>query len=230
MDTLRLSKPPNYDALPLVIFNAVGHQIVLPLPEYSGSTPPDIAPTDLDIENYPWIDPKYPNQEGCLSLIYNLGWNIHRSDNGSYMGMLFLGVSIMENRSNKFNFMDEDSFKDWMLTRNSEVYAPLNEDIKKDRELCGLECDSRHLLNYAKTSNDIFSVVSHDRKWFGEKRGFIQGGSEISINFRTPLNSKYSLNLEFDWGATSETYEAFKAEVDDLQLEYLQKVRLIPNT
>lgn len=92
-----------------------------------------------------------------------------------------------------------------------------------------MECNPAHLAYYAKEPDDIFTIIVNDRKWFGEKSGFFQNGTEIALSFRTPLNSKYSLNLEFDWSATIEAYDAVKAEIDDLQLEYLQKVRLIPN-
>lgn len=230
MNGLKISRAPNYDELPLVVFNAVNHQIVLPLPEHAGSVPVEIAQTDIDVDNYQWIDPENPSREGCLSLVRNLGWDIFIGDSNSYMGIIFLDVNIMENRSNKFDFLDEESFKSWMLKRNSELYGVWNEEIRKEREINGLECLPIHLFSYAKSSEDIFTVVANQRKWFAEKSGCIQGGSEISMRFRTPINSKYSLSLQFDWGATRETRDAFKAEIDDLQLEYLQKVRLIPNT
>lgn len=230
MNKLRMSNPLDYASFPLATFNLAGYQVVLPVPNNSGSVATDLAKTDINLDDFGWCNSDLAPTESVLSLIYNLSWDIKRAGSTSPMGRLRLGASIMENRSNQFNFADDESFKNWMLARNRENYGTLNDEIKKERELNGVECLPEHLFLFAEKPEDIFITAVDGRKWFGEKSGCAQGGSEISLSLRTPLNTRYSLNLEFDWSAPPETYEAFKAEVDDLQLEYLHKVRLIPNT
>lgn len=228
--TLRNVKSPNYDGLPLVTFDLGGHQAIFPLPENCGSVETELAPSSVDPDTFAWIDPENPQRENCLILISGLSWGCYGINNNAWMGSLKLGVGILENRSGKFNFLDKGSFKEWMISRNHEFYGSWNDEIREECSRNNIDFIADELFVYPTTPDDISAIKSNNTTWYREKTGSPKGATHISNSFRTPLNGRFSLNVEFRWSATSESLEVLETEVDELQLEYLHHVRLIPNT
>lgn len=225
----RIVESPDYSGAYLVAFDLGQYQAILPIPELSESCSPEIYSSNVDLDQFEWSDPEDPDREIFLSLIVDLYWDLY--SRGEYMGCMRLAVGIASNRAGEFNFLDESSFKKWILTRDREFYGTWNEEIKEEaaRNQSGITDDD--LFTYPLNPSQIFTTTFNDTTWYGEKIGCPNGGTPISFRFRTPLSEKYTFNIEFRWSAaTNETYEILKAEIDDLQLEYLQKVRLIPNT
>jgi hypothetical protein len=227
---LRKVVSADYDHLPLVTFDLGACQAVFPLPENSGTLNTQLAPSTPSLEEFQQIDPDNPTKEKCLPLISCLTWDCYSVGTGSWLGNLMLGVGIMDNRNGQFDFLDGHSFKKWMLFRAHEFYSEWNEGIREDFRRNNLDIIEGELFVYPQTENDISLVISNGTTWYREKTGSPKGASHISNSFRTPIDGKFSLNIEFQWSSAKETCEILESEIDDLQLEYLQKVRLIPNT
>lgn len=220
----------DYDRVPLVTFDLGTYQAVFPLPENVGALKTEVASPSPSFETFQWQDPDNPSREVCFLLISGLTWDCFSAGNISWLGNLMLGVCILENRNGQFNFLNEKSFKEWMLLRDYEFYGVWNEEIREEHRRNDLDIIEEELFSYPLKEDDITSIIANGSVWYREKTGSPKGATHMSNCFRTPINERFSLNIEFRWSATHGTYELLESEMDELQLEYLQKVRLIPNT
>lgn len=220
---------PNYASLPILVFDLGERQLVLPAPEQGeGYVPVEFEKARVNLEEPEWTTVNEATQEKCLVLMRSQASEIYDADSPQWLGNLRIGLAIMDNWGGTFDFLDPSSLKQWIIRRAAEFYGLWNEEIRADHLAAGNERHEDYLFVYPKSTDDILLVEANSIKWLAVQTGAERGGSEMAFSFHTPLNQNLCLSVEFGWSAPPETYAAFKAEVDDLQLEYLHQIRLIP--
>ena len=220
-----------YEDASLVTYNLGGTELLLNLPPHQELSKLRfyLAPSDIDIFDMSGYKGSLPPDEAYLLLVKTI-WYCTLAGSAYDAGTMILTVSVVNNvPGENYDFLDETSFSDWMLSRIGSSFMELdkpNLDYLTENNIPITESD---YSIYPKKREELIKINK------GGVNGYLcysgqPSFDELDPSLRFPLNNDYALSIIIRFGGfTSNLFsskEEIVAEKNGLLYEFLDNMRL----